>query len=102
MTKKRIKTLLLFAAFAICAIVAPQTAFATEQTTIDVSTSSEFNDAVSTVNAATSGEYTIRLANDIEGGAPLSTARARQPFLVTATQSPLAGSAPFPYNLARS
>lgn len=68
MTKKRIKTLLLFAAFAICAIVAPQTAFATEQTTIDVSTSSEFNDAVSTVNAATSGEYTIRLANDIEGG----------------------------------
>ena len=68
MTKKRIETLLLFAAFAICAIVAPQTAFATEQTTIDVSTSSEFNDAVSTVNAATSGEYTIRLANDIEGG----------------------------------
>lgn len=71
MTKKRIKTLLLFAAFAICAIVAPQTAFATEQTTIDVSTSSEFNDAVSTVNAATSGEYTIRLANDIEGGGRL-------------------------------
>lgn len=68
MTKKRIRTLLLFAAFAICAIVAPQTAFAAEQTTIDVSTSSEFNDAVSTVNAATSGEYTIRLANDIEGG----------------------------------
>ena len=66
MTKKRIKTLLLFAAFAICAIVAPQTAFAAEQTTIEVSTSSEFIDAVSTVNAATSGEYTIRLINDIE------------------------------------
>lgn len=68
MTKKRIKTLLLFAVFAICTMVAPQTAFAAEQTTIEVNTSSEFNDAVSTVNAATSGEYTIRLANDIEGG----------------------------------
>lgn len=68
LTKKRIRTLLLFAAFAICAMVAPQTAFAAEQTTIEVNTSSEFNDAVSTVNAATSGEYTIRLANDIEGG----------------------------------
>ena len=68
MTKKRIKTLLLFTAFAICAMVAPQTAFAAEQTTIEVSTSSEFNDAVKTANAATSGEYTICLKNDIEGG----------------------------------
>ena len=68
LTKKRIRTLLLFAAFAICAMVAPQTAFAAEQTTIEVNTSSEFNDAISTVNAATSGEYIIRLANDIEGG----------------------------------
>lgn len=68
MMKKRIRTLLLFTAFAICAIVTPQTAFAAEQMIIDVSTSSEFNNAVSTVNAATSGEYTIRLTNDIEGG----------------------------------
>lgn len=68
LTKKRIRTLLLFAAFAICAMVAPQTAFAAEQTTIEVNTSSEFNDAVSTVNAATSGEYTIRLTNDIKSG----------------------------------
>lgn len=68
MTKKRIKTLLLFAVLAICAMVAPQTAFAAEQTTIEVSTSSEFNDAVKTANAATSGEYTICLKNDIEGG----------------------------------
>ena len=68
MTTKRIRTLLLFAAFAACVMVAPQAAFAAEQTTIDVNTSSEFNDAVSTVNAATSGEYTIRLTNDIEGG----------------------------------
>ena len=68
MTKKRIKTLLLFTAFAICAMVAPQTAFAAEQTTIEVNTSSEFNDAVKTANAATSGEYTICLKNDIEGG----------------------------------
>lgn len=102
MTKKRIRTLLLFAVFAICAMVAPQTAFAAEHTTIDVNNSQEFNNAVSTANAATSGEYTIRLTNDIEGGVPLSTARARQPSLVTATQSPLAGSAPFSYNLARS
>lgn len=76
MTKKRIKTLLLFAAFAICAIVAPQTAFAAEQTTIEVSTSSEFDDAVNTANAATRGEYTIRLINDIEsGGASFSNTR---------------------------
>lgn len=68
MMKKRIRTLLLFTAFAICAIVTPQTAFAAEHTTIDVNNSQEFNDAVSTVNAATSGEYTIRLTNDIEGG----------------------------------
>ena len=73
MTKKRIRTLLLFAAFAICAMVAPQTAFAAEHTTIDVNNSQEFNDAVSTVNAAASGEYTIRLTNDIEGGASFNS-----------------------------
>ena len=95
MTKKRIRTLLLFAVFAICAMVAPQTAFAAEHTTIDVNNSQEFNDAVSTVNAAASGEYTIRLTNDIEGGAPLSTARARQPSLVTAIRSLLTRDARF-------
>lgn len=68
LTKKRIRTLLLFAAFAICAMVAPQTAFAAEHTTIDVNNSQEFNNAVSTANAATSGEYTIRLTNDIKSG----------------------------------
>lgn len=68
MTKKRIKTLLLFAVFAVCAMVAPQTAFAAEHTTIDVNNSQEFNNAVSTANAATSGEYTIRLTNDIKSG----------------------------------
>ena len=68
LTKKRIRTLLLFAAFAICAMVAPQTAFAAEHITIDVNNSLEFNNAVSTANAATSGEYTIRLTNDIESG----------------------------------
>lgn len=68
MTKKRIRMLLLFAVFAICAMVAPQTAFAAEHTTIDVNNSQEFNNAVSTANAATSGEYTIRLTNDIESG----------------------------------
>lgn len=73
LTKKRIRTLLLFAAFAICAMVAPQTAFAAEHTTIDVNNSQEFNDAVSTVNAAASGEYTIRLTNDIEGGASFNS-----------------------------
>lgn len=49
-------------------MIAPQAAFAAEQTTIEVSNSSEFNDAVKTANAATSGEYTICLKNDIEGG----------------------------------
>lgn len=73
LTKKRIRTLLLFAAFAICAMVAPQTAFAAEHTTIDVNNSQEFNDAVSTVNAAASGEYTIRLTNDIEGDASFNS-----------------------------
>lgn len=66
MIKKRIRTLFLFTAFAICAIVAPQAAFAAEQTTIEVSTSFEFNDAVNTANAATNGEYVIQLTNDIE------------------------------------
>ncbi len=66
--KERIKALFLFAALAVCIVILPQTAFAVEQTTIEASNSSEFDDAVSIVNAATSGEYSIKLTGDIEIG----------------------------------
>ena len=76
MIKKHIRMLFLFTALAICVMIAPQAAFAAEQTTIEVSNSSEFNDAVSIANAATSGEYTIRLTNDIESnGAVFNSTR---------------------------
>ena len=76
MTKKRIRTLLLFAVFAICAMVAPQTAFAAEHTTIDANNSQEFNNAVSTANAATSGEYVIRLTDNFNSnGASFTSTR---------------------------
>lgn len=44
----------------------PISAFAATPTTIEASNSSEFDNAVATVNAATSGEYIIELTDDIE------------------------------------
>lgn len=46
----------------------PISAFAATPTTIEVSNSSEFDNAVATVNAATSGEYIIELTDDIQTG----------------------------------
>ena len=68
--------LFLFTALAICVMIAPQAAFAAEQTTIEVSNSSEFNDAVSIANAATSGEYVIRLTDNFNSnGASFTSTR---------------------------
>lgn len=46
----------------------PISAFAATPTTIEAGNSSEFNNAVATVNAATSGEYIIELTDDIQTG----------------------------------
>lgn len=68
--------LFLFTALAICVMIAPQAAFAAEQTTIEVGNSSEFNDAVSIANAATSGEYVIRLTDNFNSnGASFTSTR---------------------------
>ena len=45
----------------------PISALAATPTTIEVGSSAEFDNAVDTVNAATSGEYIIKLTNDLEG-----------------------------------
>ena len=46
----------------------PISAFAATPTTIEVGNGSEFDNAVATVNAATSGEYIIELTDDIQTG----------------------------------
>lgn len=56
------------AALALYALVMPISAFAATPTTIEVSNSSEFDNAVATINAATSGEYIIELTDDIQTG----------------------------------
>lgn len=64
------------AALALYALVMPISAFAGTPTTIEVSNSSEFDNAVATVNAATSGEYIIELTDDIRtGGASFSSSQ---------------------------
>ena len=65
--KKPSKAMVLLATLAICAGLAPAAAFAAEPTTIEVGSSAEFDNAVITVNAATSGEYIIKLTDDLEG-----------------------------------
>ena len=54
------------AALALYALVMPISAFAATPTTIEAGNSSEFDNAVATVNAATSGEYIIELTDDVE------------------------------------
>ena len=56
------------AALALYALVMPISAFAATPTTIEVSNNSEFDNAVATINAATSGEYIIELTDDIQTG----------------------------------
>lgn len=64
------------AALALYALVMPISAFAATPTTIEVSNSSEFDNAVATVNTATSGEYIIELTDDIQtGGASFSSSQ---------------------------
>lgn len=55
------------AALVLYALVMPISAFAATPTTIEVSNSSEFDNAVATINAATSGEYIIELTDNLEG-----------------------------------
>lgn len=64
------------AALALYALVMPISAFAATPTTIEISNSSEFDNAVATINAATSGEYIIELTDDIQtGGASFSSSQ---------------------------
>lgn len=64
------------AALALYALVMPISAFAATPTTIEVSNSSEFDNAVATINTATSGEYIIELNDDIQtGGASFSSSQ---------------------------
>ena len=64
------------AALALYALVMPISAFAATPTTIEVGNGSEFDNAVATVNAATSGEYIIELTDDIQtGGASFSSSQ---------------------------
>lgn len=67
MSKKR-RVLTFVAALALYALTMPISAFAATPTTIEAGNSSEFNNAVATVNAATSGEYIIELTDDIQTG----------------------------------
>lgn len=70
------RTLTFAAALALYALVMPISAFAATPTTIEVSNNSEFDNAVATVNAATSGEYIIELTDDIQtGGASFSSSQ---------------------------
>ena len=73
----RIRIALTFvAALALYALVVPISAFAATPTTIEVSNSSEFDNAVATINAATSDEYIIELTDDIQtGGASFSSSQ---------------------------
>lgn len=56
------------AALTLYALIMPISAFAATPTTIEAGNSSEFENAVATVNAATSGEYIIELTDDIQTG----------------------------------
>lgn len=75
MSKIRI-ALTFVAALALYALVMPISAFAATPTTIEAGNSSEFDNAVATVNAATSGECIIELTDDIQtGGASFSSSQ---------------------------
>ena len=64
-------------ALTLYALTMPISAFAATPTTIEAGSSSEFDNAVATVNAATSGEYIIELTDDIQtGGEPHSPLRS--------------------------
>lgn len=60
------RALTFVAALVLYALVMPISAFAATPTTIEAGNSSEFDNAVTTVNTATSGEYIIELTDDFE------------------------------------
>lgn len=61
-------------ALTLYALIMPISAFAATPTTIEAGSSSEFDSAVATVNAATSGEYIIELTDNFQtGGASFSS-----------------------------
>lgn len=75
MSKKR-RVLTFVAALALYALTMPISAFAATPTTIKAGNSSEFDKAAATVNAATSGEYIIKLTDDFQtGGASFSSSQ---------------------------
>lgn len=75
MSKKR-RVLAFVVALALYTLALPISAFAATPTTIKAGNSSEFNEAVATVNAATSGEYIIELTDDFQtGGASFSSSQ---------------------------
>lgn len=68
------RALAFVAALTLYALIMPISAFAATPTTIEAGNSSEFDNAVTTVNAATSGEYIIELTDDFQtGGASFSS-----------------------------
>lgn len=70
------RALTFVAALALYALVMPISAFAATPTVIEVDNSSKFDNAVATVNNATSGEYVIELTDDIQtGGASFTSSR---------------------------
>ena len=70
------RALTFVAALTLYALVVPTPVFAATPTTIEVGNSGEFNNAVATVNAATSGEYIIKLTDDFQtGGASFSSSQ---------------------------
>lgn len=63
-------------ALVLYALIMPISAFAATPTVIEVDNSSKFDNAVATVNNATSGEYVIELTDDIQtGGASFTSSR---------------------------
>ena len=58
-----------------CVFAVPTLAFATESNVFEVGNSAEFNSAVAAINGKTSGDYVIKLTDDIESyGASFSSA----------------------------
>lgn len=74
MVKTLDRALALMTLLVACVLAVPALAFAAEPTIIEVGSGSEFNNAVATINAATSGDYVIKLTDDFESnGASFSS-----------------------------
>ena len=60
------RALALMTMLASCVFAAPTLAFAADPTVYEVGNSAEFNSAIAAINGKTSGEYVIKLTDDIE------------------------------------